>query len=379
MYRVEDEIREFSSPSRYYQGAGLIGKLPGYTARFGDKVFALIDAYFYDALSEELKRLYESEGMEFRAESFSAEVTVERIALVAESLKEFAPDAVLGIGGGKTIDTAKGAAALLKSATVIVPTTASTDAPTIALSTLYTDEGLPAGARKYQTNPDIVLVDSRVIADAPVRFLVSGMGDALATVFEARACKANDSKNYAGYRGTVLANSIAETCYKTLLENGKKALHAARRHVITEALEDIIETNVLLSGLGVENTGVAGAHSIDRAIARQPESKHTLHGERVGFGTLCQLVVENAPKDLLAEALEFCASVGLPITLKDLRIENTKKKISDIAERSMDTFWDREPLYITEEKVAAAIAAVDEMGIEYRRIHNIPAALSAGE
>lgn len=102
----------------------------------------------------------------------------------------------MGIGGGKSIDTAKGVANELQLPVVIIPTSASTDAPTSALSVIYKENHEHSHAINYIKSPDMVLIDSTIIANAPVRFLVSGMGDAMATWFEAQANAASNSGNY---------------------------------------------------------------------------------------------------------------------------------------------------------------------------------------
>lgn len=106
------------------------------------------------------------------------------------------------------MDTSKAIANLCGVPVII----ASTDAPTIALSVLYSEQGEHTDIWHYPTNPDIVLVDSRVIAQAPARFLVSGIGDALSTAFEARAAAKSDSANFVsgGYRRTKAGYAIAE-------------------------------------------------------------------------------------------------------------------------------------------------------------------------
>lgn len=381
MGRVTKSTRGWGSPSRYFQGPGEIKNLKNYTEKFGKKVFAVIDQFFYESLGAQLKKDYEGSGSVIETTVFNSEVTAEDIQATADLAKDFNPDVVIGIGGGKTIDTAKAVADIYKAATVIIPTAASTDAPTIALSVLYTKEGEHVGARHYSKNPDIVLVDSEIIAKAPVRFLVAGMGDALSTVFEARANGRSDSNNYVnakegGFRRTKLGVATAEVCYTTLLENGVKALAAAQKHVITDALEDIIEANILMSGIGVENNGCAGSHSICEGISAIPEDRKTFHGEKVGFGVLCQLMVENASNELMEEVMHFCGQVGLPLALDDLYIENTPENLKAIAEHSMHSYWDSEPFLVTPELIAAAIDAVDTMGKEFRAKHGYDVAFT---
>ena len=151
-----------------------------------------------------------------------------------------------------------------------------------------------------------MLVDSTVIARAPVRLLISGMGDALATFFEADATIRAHRKNVAGGLSTIAAAAIAELCYKTLLNDGIAAVAAARAGAITPALERIIEANTLLSGLGFESGGLAVAHSVHNGLTAAPETHDRLHGEKVAFGTLVQLALEGRPRSTVDEAMGFC-------------------------------------------------------------------------
>ena len=155
---------------------------------------------------------------------------------------------IMGIGGGKTLDTAKGRLTRLVSPVVIVPTSASTDAPTRRFpSSTKRIMSIPIRST-ISKSPDIVIIDSEIIANAPVRFLVSGMGDAMATLFEAKANAASNSPNYicqeaGAFRRTKVAMTIAELCYDTILEYGVAAKIANEQHVVTEALEAVIEAN----------------------------------------------------------------------------------------------------------------------------------------
>ena len=108
----------------------------------------------------------------------------------------------------------------------------------------------------------MVLMDTEVIAQSPVRLTVSGMGDALATYFEARAVLAKDALTCAGGHGTLAAHALAKLCFDTLMEEGVKAKLALEAGACTPAVEKIIEANTLLSGIGFESGGLAGAHAI---------------------------------------------------------------------------------------------------------------------
>ena len=128
---------------------------------------------------------------------FNGEASDNEINRVVSLAEENGCDLVIGLGGGKTIDSAKAIADLLKSPVVIAPTIASTDAPVSALSVIYTDEGAFARYIFYSKNPELVLVDSKVISQAPKRLLASGIADGLATWVEARAVMPSQWKNHA--------------------------------------------------------------------------------------------------------------------------------------------------------------------------------------
>lgn len=372
---VTRTTRGWGSPSRYVQGPGEVKNLQKYTHIYGDKVLAIIDPFFFADLSASLKAIYEEAGDKFTAIEFKGEVTVKNIEATCEESKDFAPNVVVGIGGGKTLDTAKAVAYQNNAAMVIVPTSASTDAPTSALSVVYKDNGEHSHAIYYHKNPDLIVADSEIIAKAPIRFLVSGMGDALSTVFEARANDASDTANYiwfeqtGGFRRCKTALSVAELCYDTVIEKGFLAKQAAEKGIVTEALEDIIEANTLMSGLGFENTGCAGAHSVGDGITALPEGAKTLHGEKVAFGVICQLVAENAPEDLIEEVAMFCVRVGLPITLKDLGIDEvTDEKLHIIAKASLNSFWSAQPFNVTEDMIINYIIQRDTIGEYYKKV-----------
>ncbi|MCR5134392.1 MAG: glycerol dehydrogenase, partial [Clostridiales bacterium] len=287
----------FGSPGRYIQGPGELGRLPVHAAGYGKGLFAVIDSYFYDALSGRLQAAYEAAGQPCRCVRFAEEITKESIAAAVKRAAGSGCEVVCGIGGGKTLDTAKAVAAKLGLPLIVVPTSASTDAPTSAMSIIYNDRHEHDDVYYYKKNPDLVLMDSRVIADAPVRFLVAGMGDALATVYEARASRRTKSPNYIDqqtgpYLGTRTAMEIAELCGRVVLEYGEAAKQANEAHRVDAALEAVIEANTLMSGLGFENVGCAASHVICNGISATPEGGKALHGEKVAYGILCQLTAE---------------------------------------------------------------------------------------
>ena len=371
MSMIKNHTRVFGSPGRYFQGPGLIDELHKYTKLYGKKVFAVIDVFFYTRYTEKLKEAYSKTDSEIVTEKFGGEVTETEINRVTELAGPFSPEVIVGIGGGKTLDTAKALADNLHVPVIIVPTTASTDAPCSALSVIYKENGEHSHARHYIESPNIVLMDSEVITKAPIRYLISGMGDALSTYFEARANQESDSPNYisGGYRRPKVAMAIAKLCYEVLLEDGLKAKISAENGVCTEAVENIIEANTLLSGLGFENTGCAGAHSVGDGITALPEGAKTLHGERCAFGVICQLVAEGRDMKEIKEVILFNLNVGLPVTLEDMGIEAKEANVRKIAEVSLKSFWDAEPFIASADKVYQDIMSANALGHYYKKLY----------
>jgi glycerol dehydrogenase len=374
MGRLTTRTRAMGSPGKYIQGRGELENLTHHLMGLGDRALALIDPNMYDPLKARLEERFGRTELNFVSEKFRGEVTLNEINRVSEIALNEKSNVVIGIGGGKTIDTAKAVANRIKSPVVVVPTAASTDAPCSALSVIYTDEGVYSGVIRYIRNPDIVLVDSDIVSKAPVRLLVSGMGDALATFFEARANQESESANFVGtgFRRSLSGMALARLCYETLLEDGLKAKFAVERGACTEAVENIIEANTLLSGLGFENCGCAAAHGIHDGLTALEETHHKYHGEKVAFGTICQLVMENRPMKEIDEVIRFCKEVRLPMTFADLGIEHAQKSdLMKVAEKSIaeDSTIHAEPFQVTAEMVYDAMVTADAIGKSYM-MHN---------
>mgnify|MGYP005801948299 CR=1 FL=1 len=326
-----------------------------------------------DKLDATCKKL----GVELVESPFTGECSRAEIERLRKIGKENKCKCIIGLGGGKAIDTAKCVAK--GEALIICPTIAATDAPTSHSAVLYTPDGAFDDYAYFKQSPSVVLIDTTVIANAPVRFLVSGMGDALSTYFEARAnvqsfgnvnaglpCGANRAKGTLLARGTKTAFALASLCYETLIADGYKAKLACEGNVVTPALENIVEANILLSGLGFESGGLAAAHAIHDGLTVLEETHKYFHGEKVAFGTICQLVLENAPDEEINQVIGFCLEVGLPVCLADIGVEDIGDRLKEVAEKSCipDESIHFMPFPVNADMVAAAIVAADKLGRE---------------
>lgn len=353
------------SPGKYIQGADVLTRLGDYLKPLSERWLIVGDKFVLGFAEEALRKSLTDAGLAVEIAPFGGECSqneIDRLRTVAEKSR---CGAVLGIGGGKTLDTAKALAHFMHLPVAIAPTIASTDAPCSALSVIYTDDGEFERYLMLPKNPEMVIVDTRIVAGAPARLLAAGIGDALATWFEARACSRSGGKTMAGGQSTQAALALAELCYNTLVEEGEKAMLAAEQHVVTAALERVVEANTYLSGVGFESGGLAAAHAIHNGLTAIPDAHHFYHGEKVAFGTLTQLVLENASVEEIETVAALCYSVGLPITLAQLDIKtDIPAKMRTVAEAACvegETIHNM-PGGATPAQVYAALLVADQYG-----------------
>jgi len=349
-------------PGRYVQGAGALSLLPEEVERLGTKGLVVLDpavkGIFDSALAANTK-------VSLQTEAFKGECSDEEVDRIVAIVTTSGANVIVGMGGGKALDTAKAVAHAMKLPVVIVPTLASTDAPCSALSVIYTAEGAFKRYLVLPRNPDVVLVDSSVILGAPVRFLVSGMGDALSTWFEAEDCRVSGAGNMTGRQGSMTSFGLAKMCFDTLMADGAEAMKAVAAKQVSPALDRVIEANTLLSGLGFESGGLSGAHAIHNGLTVLAETHHYWHGEKVAIGTLSLLFLSKRPADLIAKTYDFCQAVGLPICLADIGLANpTDAQLMEVAKAACAP---GETIHnikgdVTPEQVFEAIKAADAEG-----------------
>lgn len=362
------------APGRYVQGAGAINEIGTHVAKMGTKALLTGGKTALSVCGSAIQSSLSENNVGCQQEPFNGECSDKEINRLVEIAKANGADIVIAAGGGKVIDTGKAVAHEMSVPVAVVPTIAATDAPCSALSVVYTDEGVFERYLVLPSNPNIVLVDTALVAQAPVHYLVSGMGDALATYWEADTCAKSCKPNAltGGSPPTLAAITLAQLCYDTLLEHGLQAKLAVERKVVTPSVEAIVEANTLLSGLGFESGGLAASHSVHNGFTVLEASHGKLHGQKVAFGTLTQLVLEGRPSEDIYDVLDFCLSVDLPVCLEDCGIVNpTREDIRKVAEA---TAAEGETIHatwfpVTADMVESAIWAADAIG-KHRKNHS---------
>ncbi|AZB72771.1 glycerol dehydrogenase [Synechococcus elongatus] len=359
--------RVFISPQRYIQGRGVIHSVGRYLSLMqARRAGVLMSQRSSRNEGEPLLAGLRSAGVDAVVSTFQGECTSDEITTHTTAFSEERIDCVIAAGGGKCIDTGKAIAFRLGIPVVVVPTLASNDAPCSALSVLYSPEGISEGVEFYPNSPALVVVDTDIIAAAPERYLVAGMGDAMATWYEARICLLNPAAVTAvGARPTLASCAIGEVCAHTLFQEGCAAAAAVSAKTVNEALESVVEANTLLSGLGFESGGLAGAHAVAQSYTAISHVRDNyLHGEMVAMGTLAQLMMESRPEEAIRVA-EFFATVGLPVHLGQLSLAASDTDAIDlVSEAALGfPFVSNMPMPVTTEFVRSAILKAHHLGL----------------
>ena len=325
-------LRAMREPLKYVQGRDATLKFHEEMGYMGKRWLFVCSNSGYKACHDKIEKSFGELDDYRRYEVFGGISSKGEIAKMEEIVKADNIDTVVAVGGGSAVDTAKATAYYTGKHIVIVPTVAATDAPCTGLSVIYNDDHSFDKYLFYPTNPDAVMVDTTVIANAPVKFLIAGMGDALGTYFEGRASIRTESASLEGTGITRAGQALARLCYDMLKTYGKQAVEACKVHAVTPALEAICEANVYLSGVGADNVNCAAAHSFYNGVTSLG-IKHADHGCCVALGTLVQLVLEGAPKEEFEEVQNFCLEVGLPVTLEEIGV-TTPEQVETIAKNA---------------------------------------------
>lgn len=353
---VSPALKGARFPGRYIQGPGAIARLGPEAGSYGDKALLLLDNGVFDRLKSDIDGAF-SDGPAVEILRHGGECSERAIADLVAAARSSGAKVIIGAGGGKALDTAKAAARDLALPIVVFPTIAASDAPCSALAVIYNEDGTVAYDTFLPRNPDLVLVDTALIARAPARFLAAGIGDALATWYEAESCQLSGASNCMKMPGVPLAYEVARFCRETIFEFGASALSECDADTAGPALERVVEANILLSGVGFESGGVAAAHAIHHGLCELHDVHHHLHGEKVAIGVLAGLLLHGR-KDEFDKVRAFCVSARLPVRLADIGIADvTADKLAIVARRACRAgeIIHNEPMPVTEAMVIAAL------------------------
>ncbi len=364
----ETPPRVIVAPPKYIQGPGVLDQIGRYLALLNlGRSGVLASPRGHATQAGRIAEALAETGVDCISATFGGECSLEEIDKHAEGLASESLDCLIAVGGGKCVDAGKCIAHRLGVPLAVIPTLASNDAPCSAVSVLYTPQGVVSGAEFFPVNPALVVVDTQVVAEAPERYLVAGIGDAMATWYEAKVCFENpEARTVLGARPTVASVAIGEVCASTLFNCGVAACEAVREGVVTDDLERVVEANTLLSGIGFESGGLAAAHGVAQGYTALPAVEtNYLHGEMVGMGVVTQLVMEDKP-DEAKRVAKFFTRVGLPVTLDQMGLEASDTGALDALVEGTLAFQAiaNLPFPVTADVVREAVLRADKLGVK---------------
>lgn len=330
------------SPGKYVSGFDNIGKLGEEVKKVGNKALILVDKNIENIVYKGIESIKALGETEFTY--FNGECSFEETNRITNLIIEKKCDVIVGLGGGKTMDTAKAAGYDARVKIVTVPTIAATCASWASHSAMYTEEGIAHSYYSIYKNADLLFMDKKICFEAPVRYIVSGMVDTLAKWIETKAYTGPiEDKN----TELEIAIILAKKCYKEILEYGAKAVEDVKKGVYSKEVDMMLEHNILTAGLiggiGGEACRAVAAHAINNGLTALPKTYNgNLHGEVVGFGNLVQLILDGEREEALKIA-KFFRLIGAPATLEDMGYVNLSDsqmdKIINKALYKGDTMW----------------------------------------
>ena len=359
----------FLAPGRYIQERGVANRLGEFVLSFGRKPLVLADRTVYAEVGEALSDSLGKENLVPTFEQFQGECSAEEIKRITNLLKKERIDVVIGCGGGKAMDTAKAAAYNADLPIITLPTSAATCSAWSFIAPVYTEEGVYLKTLDLKRSPNLALVDPEIIVRAPVRLLSAGMGDALAKWYEARVATEGREKDFT----TQLALDLAQKSHDLVKELGPRAKQDGEQKKCSREVEEIIEVNILLtglvSGLGKGRCRSLAAHALNYGMTHLKETRGALHGERVAFGVIMQLILERRDDNEIEKLLLLYSALDLPLTLKELGLSTNHGKLTRLVKQTCEkeSHIHYLPFPINESMVEEALLKADEWG---RKIEN---------
>jgi glycerol dehydrogenase len=363
----KEELRMLVSmayPTVYIQEPQILQQSGEWLGKFGKKLFIISGKNAWKKAGPQLEESLNMNALHYELSYFNGECTYEE----AERLLSLLPDGIdliVAVGGGQCMDTAKIVAhrSGLKIATVA--TLASTCAATTPLSIMYKPGHEFLVIEYFDFCPVITLVDPYIIAEAPYRYLIAGIGDTLAKWYEAYPINAGKFQN----AKTRLGLKTAELARDLLMEFSEQAIAESKENLAGDAIRQIIDTNILLAGLvggiGHHTCRGSGAHAFHNGMTCIDEIHGTYHGELVAFGIVCQLMLEQKSEEQIVELMRFYRIIGLPVSLFDMGVTAIRDdEIRLSAKRACDPNETIHylPFPVHEDDIYAAICAAHALG-----------------
>ena len=355
-----------TAPTQVLRGENILSQSGDAVASLGQRPLIVGGNKTLKLIKPHLESVIEQHQLVTTQGSYLPDCTESSLATLQESVTTHKADLIIGVGGGKALDTAKLLAHQCQLPIVTIPTSAATCAAWTALSNIYSE----ASAFQYDVAlarcPDILLLDYNLVRTAPKRTLVAGIGDAIAKWYEASVSSGNSTATL-----TIAAVQQARILRDILFQKAAKALADDQSDEWREVVDATVLLAGVIGGIGGANCRTVAAHAVHNGLTHIPSAHHALHGEKVAYGILVQLRLEEMiQSNQLAvsarkQLLEFYTDIGLPKTLEDLGLGNislSQLRQSAAVACQPNSDIHRLPFSVSPEQLMAAMVSTIELG-----------------
>lgn len=354
--RLSQVVR--SGPGQYICEAGALRYLPEKLAVF-NRPYIITGKQSLAALRSFMPAPLDIPVLEY--DGSASHEDMQRLAALAQEA-----DVIIGVGGGRALDTAKGTAELLNVEYITIPTIMGTCSAYTPLSAVYYPNHQFKLVDYYHRSAYLVLLDLSLLLASPRNYFIGGIGDTLAKWYEAEAI----TRHYNSQQLSIMVRmglSAAKETRDTLLSDTEAALAAMDAVTVTPAFQRVAEAVIAVAGMVGGCCGeygrMAGAHAIHNAMSYLPETHDVLHGVKVAYGILVQLVATGDAEEV-AKLMPFYKSNGFPYCFRSLGITTDAllaiDRLSEFAARDDETFRLAVPGVRTQQ-IALAIRTVEEI------------------
>jgi len=360
------------APARVLRGKSALTDAIDHILRLGQRPLIVLGEHSQDL--SQLQILFDRPELDIERVRYTPDCCESSIKRLIDSASEHQADFIIGVGGGKCLDTAKLLAHRCQLAVVTIPTSGATCAAWTALSNIYSESGAFLYDVSLAKCPDLLVLDYGIVATASQRTLVAGIGDAIAKWYEASVSSGHSAQTL-----LIAAVQQARVLRDILFQKSASAL----QNPGGEDWQEVVDATVLLAGviggLGGAQCRTVAAHAVHNGLTHLPGSHHALHGEKVAYGILVQLrLQEMLQGDRLAatarqQLLDFYSTIGLPTTLADLGLsEITIAQLHHAATLACkpDSDLHRLPFVVMPEQLVAAMVSTTIIEVENRAVLN---------
>jgi glycerol dehydrogenase-like iron-containing ADH family enzyme len=356
-----------TAPAQYISGANTLDDCGRFIVKWGRNALVSGGNKGLKSVESKLFPALKAAGVKCEVNRFTGECSDKNIEALVEKVRRMALDAIIGVGGGKSLDAAKRAAEICNVPVICIPTIAATCAAASVLAVIYTEEGVHKKDHYLGKNPDLVLVDTKVIANAPVEYFESGILDSLSKWYEGKAAfkGVSDPDLF-----TLAALKLAELLNEIMEREAVNAIQAVKRGQATRAVTQVADLNIymaaVIQSIGKRTRGAA-AHAIHAGLSVIPQSHAILHGYKVGYGIVALLFMEKAGLAEIERVVKFFRQLDLDPSFKGLGLPYEAALLREVAEKSIlcDPMKNM-PFEVRVEHVVAAMEQVEKYGCKCR-------------